>query len=521
MMPEADSAALKRAVIAPLSTMGSSALGDVEEQGAVSPAASLAAADGGLHLRWIRIHKQVEMKPEVHGLLAAAQQSSRSMSFRRSVGGNGDGNDAEDGKGNATVKTILHHVSGEAVPGQVLATMGPSGSGKTSLMNVLSGRAAYQEGTVSVNGKVLSKSGMKRLMKKIAYVKQADIFFGHLTVRDQFTYTARLRLSAPNDAVQREVDRILRLLRLLKVADSPIMALSGGERKRVNIGTELLTDPQLILLDEPTSGLDSTSAVSLLKLLQALAREHKKTIITSIHQPSSSMFRSFDQLLMLSDGKVVYFGTPSASLDYLGQRGLPCPPGYNAADHWMDLLVTDSAVNEERIEQQLHQDEPGLETEDGGALLTDLRRRKGKGSGSSVVMQLPRLALQNAWDGETVAEQLEVTLSGGGHADDASSVHSDMHKVQACAAAATDAAGEIESSCKYVTSWWTQYTVLVHRALKNSRSAIFTPLNLCKSVAIGLVAGLLWFRTSYSETNVFDIRSYYFFTMTYWVFDSM
>jgi hypothetical protein len=181
----------------------------------------------------------------------------------------------------------------------------------------------------------------------------------------------------------------------------------------------------------------------------------------------------------------------------------------------MDLLVTDSAVDEERIEQQLRKDDSGLEPED-GELAPGLRRRAGKGDGlPAALLQLPRLVLQNAWDNEAVAEQLEVALSGGGHADDASSVHSDAHRGHAAAA------GEIESSSKYVTSWWTQYTVLVHRALKNSRSAIFTPLNLCKSVAIGLVAGLLWFQTSYSETNVFDIRSYYFFTMTYWVFDSM
>jgi ABC-2 type transporter len=284
-------------------------------------------------------------------------------------------------------------------------------------------------------------------------------------------------------------------------------------------GTELLTDPQLILLDEPTSGLDSTSAVSLLHLLRTLARDHMKTIITSIHQPSSSMFRSFDQLLMLSDGHVVYYGPPEASLEYLEKRQLPCPPGYNAADHWMDLLVTDSAVDEERLEkQQQHDDEE--EEEAAGSLETGLRHRgKSRGSNNSnndgsAPLVLPRLLLQNAWDNEAVAEQLEAAVSGGGgHADDASSVHSDGRK----AAAELPAGG----GGKYVTSWWTQYRVLVHRALKNSRSAIFTPLNLCKSVAIGLVAGLLWFQTTYTESNIFDIRSYYFFTMTYWVFDSM
>lgn len=243
-----------------------------------------------------------------------------------------------------------------------------------------------------------------------------------------------------------------------------------------------------------------------------------KTIITSIHQPSSSMFRSFDKLLMLSDGHVVYFGSPEASLEYLEKRQLPCPPGYNAADHWMDLLVTDSAVDEERLENQQQQEEEGPSE-------TGLRQRgtssrlgthKADADKAAAPPVLPRILLQNAWDNEAVAEQLEAAVSGGGHADDASSVHSDGRK--AASAAEPPGGG---GSGKYVTSWWTQYRVLVHRALKNSRSAIFTPLNLCKSVAIGLVAGLLWFQTSYTESNVFDIRSYYFFTMTYWVFDSM
>lgn len=103
-----------------------------------------------------------------------------------------------------------------------------------------------------------------------------------------------------------EVEKVIRMLRLNHVAASPIYLLSGGEKKRVNIGTELLTDPSVLLLDEPTSGLDSTSAVSLLKLLQSFASENGKTVITTIHQPSSAVFRSFDRLMMLSEGRVVY-----------------------------------------------------------------------------------------------------------------------------------------------------------------------------------------------------------------------
>jgi ABC-type multidrug transport system ATPase subunit len=132
--------------------------------------------------------------------------------------------------------------------------MGPSGSGKTSLLNALSGRISLDSGVISVNGKPLTSSTMKRFKSKVAYVTQADVFFTHLTVRDQFAYTAFLRLpeALPKQQKLDEVERIIKLLRLTKVADSKIQMLSGGEKKRVNIGTELLTDPSCLLLDEPT-----------------------------------------------------------------------------------------------------------------------------------------------------------------------------------------------------------------------------------------------------------------------------
>ena len=121
---------------------------------------------------------------------------------------------------------------------------------------------------------------MKKLKKKVAYVKQSDLFFGHLTVRDQLTYTAFLRLPSSWPKVKKvaEVDRIIKQLRLNKCSDTPIHQISGGEKKRVNIGSELLTDPAIILLDEPTSGLDSTSAVALMSILHTLARDEGKTI---------------------------------------------------------------------------------------------------------------------------------------------------------------------------------------------------------------------------------------------------
>jgi len=494
-------------------------------------------------LRWSRVTKSVIIKPENSGLLRGSiaaptpqsQEAFRSIMHRMSSEGKGE-------RQRKQVKTILDEVSGYAAPGEILAMMGPSGSGKTSLLNCLSGRNPYSSGVVSVNGRPLGGSDMKRLMTKIAYVKQSDIFFEHLTVRDQLGYTAMLRLPEAWTKQKKmdEVDRIIQLLRLTKVENSAIRTLSGGEKKRVNIGTELLTDPAVLLLDEPTSGLDSTSAVALVKMLQELARTSNKTIITSIHQPSSAVFASFDRLIMLAEGHVVYFGRPRDSLKYLRQQKLDCPDGYNAADHWMDLLVQDSAIDEE-VDNSDHDDTNATNADADPSPITssykinsDVEASSGNNGpseikesneekddqiiGFSKSMQHTRKSmgmtkrqqLIGAWDKEAVAEQIDFI------------VEQEQTNRMLLDISTQDSKNKNEQqTSKYSTSWGLQYRTLVHRSLKNSRSAIFTPLNLVKSCALGLISGLLWFQMEYTESRVFDRSSYFFFTMTFWVFDAM
>ena len=190
------------------------------------------SSSGGFYLRWSRIQKTVTVKDKTR---------------RASIAGNTNAPET------SSKKTILYHCSGSAAPGQVLAIMGPSGAGKTSLMNVLAGRGSYQGGSLTINGHLMTK----RKFKSIAYVKQADLFFEHLTVADQLSYTAMLRLpeSMTKAEKNKQVTAILNALRLTGVKNSPIMLCSGGEKKRVNIGTELVTNPSILLLDEPTSGL--------------------------------------------------------------------------------------------------------------------------------------------------------------------------------------------------------------------------------------------------------------------------
>lgn len=218
-------------------------------------------------------------------------------------------------------RALLENISGRLPSGEVAALMGPSGSGKTTLLNVLAGRNLDGvSGNIWLNNQLYEKN----MRRKFAYVLQEDIFFDELTVKQQFIYTALLRLPrtfTKKDKLK-QVEKVIGQLRLEKCSNVPIKLISGGEKKRVNIGTELLTNPSVIFLDgnyhpfsfrcilmnfyvEPTSGLDSTSATLLMSVLRELAATGK-TIVTSIHQPSSHIFQSFDQLILLADGKTVF-----------------------------------------------------------------------------------------------------------------------------------------------------------------------------------------------------------------------
>ena len=304
----------------------------------------------------------------------------------------------------------------------------------------------------------------------------------------------------------------------------------GGEKKRVNIGSELLTDPSILMLDEPTSGLDSTSAVALLHVLHSLAWKEGKTIITSIHQPSSAFFFAFDKLILLADGNVVYFGTPRGSLDYVRQLGLECPQGYNAADHHMDLLVVDGAVEDEEDDEENDDVERSCGVENvvdndfmvngevPASNASGHKQRKRSGARSpraEGTTPTPRQKLIASWDAEASAKLIEEEGAAeyaqfGICPHDSTGRHSQLHML-------SRRQSSVMAEKSFNTTWWTQYTVLVHRSMKNSRSAILTKLNLIKSGATGLMVGLLWYQMPYTESTVYDRSSYFFFTMTFWV----
>lgn len=241
-------------------------------------------------------------------------------------------------------KEILHNISGSVGSGKLLAIMGPTGSGKTSLLHVLSGkRKTGVTGDITIEG-----CPSKQLKRKTAFVMQQDIFFSDSTVKETLDLTALLRL--PASLTKREklkkVNDMIEELGLSGAAHTQIggsmavpRGISGGEKKRLNIGNELLTNPDLIMVDEPTAGLDSSTAWIVLSLLKALC-DKGKTVIATIHQPSSKMYTLFDDLMLLSEGHVVYYGPASKATAYFSQIAPACPLNYNPADYLLELVVS-------------------------------------------------------------------------------------------------------------------------------------------------------------------------------------
>ncbi|RKO89550.1 P-loop containing nucleoside triphosphate hydrolase protein [Blyttiomyces helicus] len=251
-------------------------------------------------------------------------------------------------------KTLLHNLSGEVHSGEVVAIMGGSGAGKTTLLNTLAGRIGPSDltGQILVNGAPRSKSTWRKLC---AYVEQDDLMYTNLSVFDTLTYSAMLRLPAslPPEAKAERVETIIMQLGLNGCRDTWIgnaehKGISGGERKRVSIGIELVTAPRILFLDEPTSGLDAFTAFNIIDELKKLAVKQNMLIIMTIHQPRTDILELFDRSILLSTGKTMWFGSTADALDHFGSLGYPLPPKTNPSDYFLDIITLDQRSEELR-----------------------------------------------------------------------------------------------------------------------------------------------------------------------------
>ncbi|KAJ3115525.1 hypothetical protein HDU96_000472 [Phlyctochytrium bullatum] len=239
-------------------------------------------------------------------------------------------------------KKVLEGVTGEIKSKRMTAVMGPSGAGKTTFMNVLMGKVPRTGGRLYING---AEAEVHLYRKIIGYVPQEDIMLRELTVREVVLHSARVRLprSWTSKQIEDHVDNVLKALNLSHVANSYIgdettRGISGGQRKRVNIGMELAAAPLAIFLDEPTSGLDATAALEVCDILSAIAHLGL-TIVSVIHQPRIEIFKKFDDVLMIAPGgKVAYLGPIPMAQRYFESLGFDFDPTANMSDVLMDIL---------------------------------------------------------------------------------------------------------------------------------------------------------------------------------------
>lgn len=241
-------------------------------------------------------------------------------------------------------KHLLRHVTGKFKPGRITAIMGPSGAGKTTFISALAGKAAgyRMTGSILINGR---NDSIHSYRKTIGYVPQDDIVHGNLTVEENLWFNANCRLPADLSKVDKVliVERVIEYLGLQLVRDSLVgtvekRGISGGQRKRVNVGLEMVMEPSLLILDEPTSGLDSASSQLLLRALRHEALEGVN-ICMVVHQPSYALFQMFDDLVLLAKGGVtVYHGSAKKAEAYFAGLGIIVPDRVNPPDYFIDIL---------------------------------------------------------------------------------------------------------------------------------------------------------------------------------------
>ncbi|CAH1102771.1 unnamed protein product [Psylliodes chrysocephalus] len=248
-------------------------------------------------------------------------------------------------KGRISHKRIINGVTGAVKAGSLVAIMGSSGAGKSTLMSALAHRTLGNmliEGTILINGRQIGNY-MKFLS---GFMHQEDIFVPYLTVREHMNIMANLKLDRRTSAKDKRqlINNVLGQLGLIKCIDSRIggidqdKALSGGEKKRLAFATELLTDPPILFCDEPTTGLDSYSAQKLVTMMNRMAAAGK-TILCTIHQPSSDIFAMFSQLILVADGRIAFMGSNYSALEFFERMGYVCPSSYSPADFYIKTLA--------------------------------------------------------------------------------------------------------------------------------------------------------------------------------------
>ena len=242
---------------------------------------------------------------------------------------------------------LLNNVSGFVEPGMLVLLLGPPGAGKTTLLEVLAGRKTTKRGTMDLKGEILvnGQPWTEDFNRIAGFVTQEDFHIPQMTVRETFMFSSQLR-NHPLVSLEKKKERVevvLDILGLRHTADTVVggellRGVSGGERKRVSIGVELVKGPGILLLDEPTTGLDSSAAMDVVRSLRTLA-DAGIPVICSLLQPSQELYDMFDHVMLMNQRQVTFFGKSSEVLNHFADGGFHCPAEKNPAEFLLDICT--------------------------------------------------------------------------------------------------------------------------------------------------------------------------------------
>ena len=246
-------------------------------------------------------------------------------------------------------KIILKDINGTVKPGQFLSIIGSTGAGKTTLLQLLAGKMFPHnlawKGSIEINGESRESVDYSRFT---AFVQQDDILMENFSVKECLQFAANVKSSG---SLKVREERVRELLKEMELTESQNIrfgskVLRKGEKKRTSIAVELITNPSLLYVDEPTTGMDTFTAGKLVELMGKLAKRGR-TIIATIHQPNSEIFAMFDQLMILSLGRIIYFNSANMAVEYFDKLGYVCPKQTNPAEHFMKILSAENFMKSE------------------------------------------------------------------------------------------------------------------------------------------------------------------------------
>lgn len=382
-------------------------------------------------------------------------------------------------------KVILNKLDGVFKAGRLTAIMGPTGAGKTTLLDVLAGNLVGKglSGQVQINGKDCSGAKIKSIS---GFVFQDDILLPTMTVREAIEQSAVLRL--PKNVSSRErkarIDSILEILHLkncqnTKIGSTTKRGVSGGERKRTCTAMELIANPPILFLDEPTSGLDTFTAFTVVKSLSKLAKQGR-TIIATIHQPSSEVFHLFDDLLILAQGNVIFYGEVEDSMEYFSRLGYPVPEHTNPADfYFMQVLRQFEIKNLEKLSLRKT------------SILTTQKEEE--------------TCQENSTNGQTDQKSADELMPRKLRIDkfiEAWNTSDDRSKMLVHIES-TQKVGVTVGALRKMAPFWIQLTFLIKRVSKDAvRNKLILLVQFVKTIFLGVFVGLVFLNSNQYSINV-------------------